>query len=167
MKRRVALLALSLGGAGLGLALAGHTLGPTPRLLVNESHSLPRGLYRWVGTVPHRGDVVAIRPPAVAAAYLASLGAPSDLPLLKRVAAMDGDRLCLDAAGLRWPGGATGPVADRDRTGRDLPNWRGCRRLGRDHLLVMGDSPSSFDSRYFGPVERGAVTGVYRELVRW
>lgn len=167
MTRRRILLPLVLGGLVLGLGLAAHSGPSAPRLLVNESHSLPRGLYRWVGAAPDRGDVVAIRPPPVARAYLASLGAPPDLPLLKRVVAMGGEPMCQDAAGMRWPGGATAPVADRDRTGRDLPNWRGCRRLGRGELLVMGDSPTSFDSRYFGPVEGGAVAGVYKEVFRW
>lgn len=166
MTRRRILLPLVLGVPVLWLGLAAHTRS-APRLLVNESHSLPRGLYRWVAAAPQRGDVVAIRPPAAARAYLASLGAPPDLALLKRVVAIGGALLCQDGDGMRWPGGATAPVANRDRTGRDLPNWRGCRRLGRDELLVMGDSLSSFDSRYFGPVNRGAVTGVYREVLRW
>lgn len=169
MKRGLTLA--GLGGLGLALGLAAAADPPTaatsPPLLINESASLPTGLYRRVYVVPQRGDVVAVRPPPAARAYLATLGAPRDQQLLKRVAALPGDPVCLGREGLRWPGGEPAPVALTDRRGVALPQWRACRRLGPEEILVLGDSRSSFDSRYFGPISPAAVAGVYVELVRW
>lgn len=140
----------------------------TPALaLVNESPSLPRGVYfRQPGAVPARGAVVAIPQPDLARAYLGRLGMPDDVLLIKRIAAVGGDTVCRRDGRLVTPW-RTVVVQDRDRRGVALPAWRGCRRLGTDELFLLGDTPSSFDSRYFGPVHRSEVTGVYRETFTW
>jgi len=39
--------------------------------------------------------------------------------------------------------------------------------LRTDELFVLGDTPGSFDSRYFGPIRRAQVEGVYRETLTW
>jgi type IV secretory pathway protease TraF len=91
---------------------------------------------------------------------------PHAAPLLKRVAAGSGDHVCRQGADLEWRGGAVRALS-RDRRGLGLPAWAGCRRLAADELLVLGDTPTSFDSRYFGPVRRTAVEGVYVEALTW
>lgn len=55
----------------------------------------------------------------------------------------------------------------RDRRGASLPAWRGCRTLAADELLLLGDTATSFDGRYFGPVRRAEVEGIYREVLQW
>lgn len=156
---------------GLGLvALAGLALiadhRPAP-VLINESASLPRGVYvRVPGAAPGRDTVVAVPQPSAVRAYLGQLGMPDDLLLIKRVAAVGGDTVCRRDDQLVTPG-RTLVVQDRDRRGVALPTWRGCRRLGEEELFLLGDTPSSFDSRYFGPVSRSRVTGVYRETLTW
>ncbi|MFA4894720.1 MAG: hypothetical protein WC555_15275, partial [Brevundimonas sp.] len=80
--------------AALGLlAGAAKVADRSPALaLVNESPSLPRGVYlRRPGAEPGRGAVVAIPQPAGARPYLAALGMPADVRLIKRVAAVGGD----------------------------------------------------------------------------
>ena len=135
--------------------------------LVNESPSLPEGLYaRRFGAEIERGVVVAIPQPTTARAYLADLGMPGDVALIKRVAAAGGDRICVDGAQLRTPGGVRW-VRTHDRRGAVLPRWSGCRRLGSDELFLLGDTAGSFDSRSFGPVMRSEVLGVYQEVLRW
>src|SRR3546814_9782387 len=42
----------------------------------------------------------------------------------------------------------------RDRRQRLLPRWHGCRYLTTSEVFVLSTVPGSFDSRYFGPVER-------------
>lgn len=140
----------------------------TPALaLINESPSLPRGVYlRRPDAEPVRGAVVAIPQPPEARPYLAALRMPPDVVLIKRVAAAGGDRVCRRGGRLLTPG-RTVVVRDRDRRGLGLPAWRGCRRLGTEELFLLGDTPSSFDSRYFGPVHLSQVTGVYREILTW
>jgi type IV secretory pathway protease TraF len=154
--------------AAAGLVCLGLIARASPPLaLVNESPSLPKGLYlRSLDQAPRPGGVVAVEPPAFARRYLASLGMPASVPLLKRVAAVGGERVCRRGAELSWAG-RTAVALPHDRRGASLPVWSGCRRLGADELLVIGDTATSFDSRYFGPVRRSSLIGVYVEALRW
>jgi conjugative transfer signal peptidase TraF len=147
------------------LALVAHA--SPPLALVNESPSLPKGLYlRSWNQRPRRGAVVALEPPAPARRYLHSLGMPASVPLLKRIAALAGEQVCRNGRELHWSD-REAMALPRDRRGSALAAWSGCRRLAADKLLVMGDTPTSFDSRYFGPVRRSSLTGVYVEALRW
>ena len=87
LTRRTMLMA----GPLIVLAVAAHAV-PHP-FLINESPSLPRGLYvRSADQTVRAGAVVAVFPPAAGRAYLADLGWPEGLPLLKRVSAVGGER---------------------------------------------------------------------------
>lgn len=137
-----------------------------PLLLVNTSPSEPLGLYRAVAKAPAPGSLVAFRPPPVAHAYLAT-AAPGRArsSFLKTVVAGEGSLACGDGRTLRVDGRRLGRLQDHDRAGRALPRWRGCARLGPGQLLVFsGRVPNSFDSRYYGPIDPGAVFGVYAPL---
>ena len=47
-----------------------------------------------------------------------------------------------------------------------LPRWNGCRRLHNGEVFVFSDRiPNSFDSRYFGPVNRAEIVGVFRPVI--
>ncbi|RZJ44933.1 MAG: S26 family signal peptidase [Brevundimonas sp.] len=152
---------LALGALGL---LARHAPAPA---LVNESRSLPRGLYlRAPGATPRRGAVVAVPQPGPARAYLGGLGVPADLPLIKRVAAVGGDTVCREGGVVRVQT-RRATVMVRDRRGDMLPVWMDCRRLEPGELFLLGDTPGSFDSRYFGPVRVSDVDGVFREFLTW
>ena len=152
---------LTLGGLALVVRQA-------PALaLINESPSLPRGLYaRSPGTEIRRGAIVAIPQPEAGRAYLASLGMPEDVALIKRVGAVGGDPVCVRDGRVSTPGGER-VVFFHDRRGAPLPSWSGCRRLGPREIYLLGDTAGSFDSRYFGPVDRAVVSGVYREVLTW
>jgi len=154
-------IACVASAAVVGIGFDGPALA-----LVNESPSLPRGLYLRIGATVERGAVVAIIQPAAVRSYLMRLGMPGDVLLLKRVAAVEGDLVCAGFGIVRTPGRQV-QTLDRDRQGAALPVWRDCRRLARDELFLLGDTPGSFDSRYFGPVLRGEAVGVYREVLTW
>jgi conjugative transfer signal peptidase TraF len=162
-------LPLGLGAAAailVALSAAAKAAWPDV-VLVNETPSLPKGLYlRVPDRRPSRGAIVAIAQPQSARAYLATLQMPPDVKLLKRIVATAGDEVCREAGTVRWSGGEV-RAYERDRRGVPLRSWRGCRRLGDDQLLVLGDTPTSFDSRYFGPVRAASVSGVYVEALRW
>jgi type IV secretory pathway protease TraF len=88
------------------------------------------------------------------------------VPLLKTVAAGPGDHVCAAGGRLIIAGQYRAPIAWSDRRGRVLPHWAGCRRLAPDELFVFSDRvPDSFDSRYFGPIARRDVLGVFAPLV--
>jgi len=135
--------------------------------LINESPSLPRGIYlRRPDSQLMVGAVVATPQSAIARAYLGALGMPGDVLLIKRVAAGPGDAVCRIGDRIRIPRRSVA-VPIRDRRGAILPTWSGCRRLGAGEVFLLGDTPTSFDSRYFGPVAIADIEGVYREFVTW
>lgn len=156
----------------MGLLAVACVLAPlavtiAPRVVYNPSASAPRGWYVVRLDVPvGAGDLVLSALPAHAAELAAARGyLPRGLPVLKRVAAVGGDRVCADRGVLRVSGGATVRALERDAAGRPLSPWRGCRVLRADEVLLLGErSPASFDGRYFGPVPRSAIVGVVRPL---
>ena len=164
-RRRVALILVPL----LGLILASST-GRAPLLLYPSTPSLPAGLYLKVGDVIERGSVVAFPVPDVARTYQRTIGRTVDsgFLFLKPVAAMPGDQVCNDVAlGLRINGLHLGATAIRDREGHLLPIWQNCRHLAADEIFTFADHvPTSFDGRYYGPIERTRVVGVYRMIWR-
>lgn len=169
-KRRIPTVpgvALALLGCAVAATVA---LPPRPLLVWNASASAPIGLYGI--TAPdgiRKGDMVI----APLAEPYRSLAAnrhylPANVPLVKRVAAMPGDRVCA-RANLIFVNGR--PVAARlryDAHNRAMPWWHGCRRLGATQfLLLMTDSPASFDGRYFGVSDRRHLIGRAHVLWTW
>lgn len=163
--RRLAILAVA---PAVALLAFGALAARRPALaLINESPSLPRGLYlRDLAGPPEKGAIVAVAQPDEVRPYLARRGMPEDVRLIKRVAATGGDFVCSDGRWLRTPG-RTVSVHARDRMGWRLPVWRDCRRLAPDERILLGDTADSLDSRYFGPVTTDRIEGVYREALTW
>ena len=158
-------VALATAALLAGLATAADSLPVVA--LVNESPSLPMGVYARVEGRPIAlGSVVAIPQPAGSRAYLGSLGMPADVLLLKRVAAVGGERVCGGNRTLETPRRRVA-ARTQDRRGVRLSAWQECRVLQADEVFLLGDTPGSFDSRYFGPVSRSEITGVYREVWTW
>jgi len=157
LRRRAALIAAGIACLGLTIVLP-----PVPRLVWNASASAPIGLYAVSpGAALKRGDMVIAWPPAEARQLAARRHyLPSNVPLVKRVAGIAGDRICAVDRVVTLNGR---PVAIRraaDAEGRDLPAWQGCIRLGPGmQFLLMTETPNSFDGRYFGPTLAQDVIG--------
>ena len=158
-------LSLNARGASVGF-LIGMVLGtiaivPTPRLLWNASASAPVGLYLISpATSLEVGDMVAARTPAGVRKLAAMRGyLPSGVPLVKRVAAMQGSRVCASRARIIVNGRTVAHRRKRDAEGRLMPWWNGCRRLRSGQFLLLNRPAGSFDSRYFGPVGKEAILG--------
>ncbi|MDF3625951.1 S26 family signal peptidase [Brytella acorum] len=142
--------------------IATASLHVTPRLLWNETASVPVGLYRLrPGSTLHVGDIAAIRLPAREAMLLATRGyLPLGVPLLKPVAALPGQVVCRSRDAITIDGETIGVALARDHRGRLLPVWRGCHRLAADEVFVMNIAePRSLDGRYFGPLPTASVIG--------
>lgn len=158
------MLALA-GCAALLLASADRP----PRLILNTTASAPLGFY---AVSPGRlavGDLVAVFPPRDLARWLADRGyLPVNVPLLKPLVAGRGATVCGGADGLTVDGRWLAKARPRDRWGRRLPRFEGCRVLGADEVLLLNaDAPNSLDGRYFGPVPRQGVIGRARPLWTW
>jgi conjugative transfer signal peptidase TraF len=158
MKAQTALFAASI----VALTLATITI-PVSRFAVwNVSASVPTGLYLIRGKRSiHVGERVAIEPPPALRRLLAERGyLPVGVPLLKRVAAVNGQRVCRFAHGVTIDGQLVGIARANDRRGRPLPVWSGCQRIARNELFFMNTAaPDSFDGRYFGVLSTRSVIG--------
>ncbi len=158
MTRRLILTASALALLGL----AASTLPFAPRLIWNASASVPIGLYALRPTNgPQVGDLLAVRPPPEIAGFIAERGytAP-DVPLLKHVAAVAGQRVCRRSSRITVDARPLGAAQLTDRLGRPMPRWQGCTTLTNDMLFLMNaDVPGSLDGRYFGPLSADTVLG--------
>src|SRR5216684_7433185 len=85
-----------LTGLGVGLAIASSLVEPRPILVWNATASAPRGLYRIVSPSGlQAGDLVLVQPDPASAALYADRGyLPRGVPLLKRIGALRGMRVC-------------------------------------------------------------------------
>lgn len=147
--------------AALGIAIAG--LVPTvPRLVWNASASVPIGFYTVAPAdrieVP---DLVAVMPPQPLASFMVERGyVAREVPLLKRVIGLPGQRVCREGHAITVDGVPLGEARDRDSLGRDLPVWQGCRVIAEGEVFLMNpDVGDSLDGRYFGPFPASAVIG--------
>jgi conjugative transfer signal peptidase TraF len=136
---------------------------PVSRVLVwNTTASIPTGLY-WIRDKPHRyvGERIAVEPPPELRRMLAERGyLTTNVPLLKRVAALGGQTVCRVGVRITIDGQFVGVARQRDRMDRALPSWSGCQRLRRDQIFVMNPAaPDSFDGRYFGMLHASDVIG--------
>lgn len=142
-------------------------LKPAPRFLWNASASAPTGLYRvYVGAPPRLGDLVAIAPPPALGKFLAQRGyLPRGVPLLKRVAGLPGALACRSGVFVTVDGVAVARALARDRAGRPLPVWTGCRVIGRDQFFLVNAARDSLDGRYFGPLSTAGLLGPARPIL--
>jgi conjugative transfer signal peptidase TraF len=132
------------------------------RLVWNVSASVPIGLYAVRPTAPLRlGVIAAVMPPEPLASWLVERGyLGRGVPLLKRVEALPGQRVCREGARVTVSGRLRAIARDIDSRGHPLPQWGGCIIIGKEQLFLLNaDHPGSLDGRYFGPLERSTVLG--------
>jgi len=152
----LALLACSL----FALGWAAIATSP-PRLVYNASDSVPVGWYRISpANSLEPGDLVLVHLPPEARSLAAQRGyLPANVPLLKSLAAMAPQQVCVEGNQVRIDGVVAARRMRWDRQDRALPTWQACRRMVGDELFLLSSNPASFDSRYFGPVSANTVIG--------
>lgn len=156
------LRSLILAGVVVAATLATLTVPVSRYAVWNATASVPTGLYAIRGKASlHVGERIAIEPPPKLRSLLAERHyLPTGIPLLKRIAAVRGQRVCRFAHGITIDGQYVGASRARDRLGRLLPVWSGCHVLRTGELFVMSPAaPDSFDGRYFGPLRLDTVIG--------
>ena len=133
----------------------------TPRLIWNASASVPLGLYRVEPPINLAlGDLVAVTPPEPLAQFVTARGyVGPGVPLLKRVTALPGTRVCRTGTTIAVQGRVIGEAREHDSLGRPLPTWQGCRVVGQSEVFLMNqEGGDSLDGRYFGPLPLASVT---------
>jgi conjugative transfer signal peptidase TraF len=135
------------------------------------------GIYRLSTGPWKRGDLVIVDVPmdreifklARARGYLfGSYGSAAVIPLLKRVVAIEGDRVEVRATvAINGRELANSGVRATDSASRPLTHAAG-GLVPAGHVWVMSDeNPLSFDSRYFGPLPAATIRGRATPLWTW
>ena len=139
-------------------------------MIYNATASAPLGFYRVLPGAPfRRGDFVLAQLPRSAAQLAASRNyLPLGVPAVKRVAALGGDLVCEQPGTVIINNREAARVLSADAEGRPLSAWSGCRTLGSGEVFLLNaDVPSSFDSRYFGPILAASIMGRLVPLWTW
>jgi conjugative transfer signal peptidase TraF len=148
---------LVLGGLVLAAVVS------TRWVRLNLSPSVPRGVYRLapVAVPLARGTLVVLPVPAVVQPWQSAW-----VPLLKPVAAVAGDMVCVVDAGLWVAGQWYGPVYE-EAHGMPLPQLRGCFFVQAGAVFLASAVPKSLDARYFGPTPVATLTAQATPLFTW
>lgn len=169
-------VSVAIGSAGL-LAFAG--LGGAMGLRINNSKSIPLGIYLTSDRPVSKGAYVLLCPPqnAVIAeakrrGYVAAGLCPGDYGyMMKMVLAIQGDAVAITGNGVRV-NGAMLPLSrplTHDAAGRPLTPYQPAKfTLHRSEVLLMSNvSSTSFDARYFGPVNCSQIRTVIVPVITW
>lgn len=135
------------------------------KLIWNASASLRIGLYSIRDRAPKHGDLVVAKLPnwvRLVADHRGYLQA--NVPVLKRVSALAGDRVCRVNRTLFVNGEPIAWARKTDRFARKLPVWSGCVTLDEGQIFLLADHPKSFDGRYFGVTKLADVLGVAKPV---
>lgn len=168
-------LVFAITGAAVMAGLVGANAAG---LRFNDTPSMPLGLWQILpNDAPlRRGEIVAVCPPDTAAiragaarGYIPSGQCPGGYePLVKPIAATDGDVVTITAGGAAINGQAVQNTVQlaHDSAGRPLtPVPAGTYPVAAGEVwLLAGRDPRSFDSRYFGPVPAANVQGIARPV---
>jgi conjugative transfer signal peptidase TraF len=167
---------LLFAGAGLLVAMGvGYYCAWLAGYRPNLSASLPWGLYRAVdaptGLVefcpPQPWGYIALKRQYRESGVCADYGSP----LLKPIAASEGDRVEVSPAGIAVNGRLLPNTAPRpvDSMGRPLDHYAFGTYVIRPGEIWVASSWNykSFDSRYFGPIHVGAIRQYLRPVWTW
>lgn len=163
-----------VGSVFLALGMVCNAVGAR----INTSKSIPVGLYWMTERHIEKGEYVLLCPPpsnvfdeAKKRGYFGAGFCPGDYEyLMKKILAAKKNKVSISDDGVRVNGELlpfSTPLS-ADKQGRPLPVLRGEYELSDSDLLLMTDvSPISFDSRYFGLVNRAQIKGVIRPIFTW
>ena len=146
---------------------------------INTTKSIPVGFYWITSESVKKGSYVIFCPSetelfdtAKERGYIGAGFCPGGYGyMMRRVVAVKGDAVAIGADGVRVNGELL-PLSVphiADKAGRPILRSETKRyTLGASELLLMSDvSGTSFDGRYFGPIDRKQIQGVIRPILTW
>jgi len=171
LSKMTAIISLILFALLSGLHVSGARFNP--------SKSVAQGLYWQVNQPIEKGAYVLVCPPdseifqlAKQRGYLTGGFCEHHYSgMMKFVAASAGDEINISQTGIQVNGELLthSKPLNTDPGGRPLPQLElNNYRLAENELLLIGDvSPASFDSRYFGLIDRVQIKGVVKPVWTW
>jgi len=163
--KRPSAIVIGIGFFAITVLAFRPLIDPLPRLIWNASDSIPKGLYVVANQAPAIGDIAVLKLPEWALIiadqrrYL-----PRNAWLLKPVAASNGDIVCRFGLYIFVNGKIVATALKQDKSGRDLPLWKGCKTLRVTEIFVLSKHRDSFDGRYFGSASIDLVIGTAKPL---
>lgn len=147
-----------LGGVVLVVVLS------TGWVRCNVSASAPYGLYRLtrLDARPRVGTWVVLPVPTIMRPWWKTFW----IQLLKPVAAVAGDEICVEQGWLRVKGDWFGPVLTEAR-GKMLPHMDGCQIVPENEVFLASDMPRSMDGRYWGMTPIATLKATALPLFTW
>jgi type IV secretory pathway protease TraF len=151
---------IAMGTVGIALLAVKSFVNPIPLSIWNASESVSIGWYLISKRQPNIGEIAVIRPTEWVQIYASSRGyLPKDVWLLKPIYAVSPSIFCRFGRYVFVDGKHIATAKNADKMHRVLPVWKGCKALKANQYFVLGHHRGSFDSRYFGPVDRSQVVG--------
>lgn len=151
-----------------GTKVLWHRMGAN--VILNLTSSVPKGFY-FVRpmTEPQYGTIVVFPIPKE---VLSQLGDRPwlnvNFPLIKPIAAIAGDTVCISDNGVVINNMHVANVYREDFQGASLPYLRGCFTITNGHFFpVSRTNERSFDGRYFGIVPLTSIIGQAMPLFTW
>lgn len=163
-----------IGVSACALLVGTFLLGGMAGIRINASPSLPIGLYAT--TADPKAELVEFCPPEPYASLAIRRGYRTKgvcrdgaTPLLKPIAAREGDWVEVSLAGVRVNGRLLPNSVPRptDTSGRPMPTAEyPAHRVGPGMIWVVSTyNARSFDSRYFGPISDQTITAKLRPFI--
>lgn len=161
--------------AAFSLMAAAHISG----LRFNTTKSIPVGFYWTSKDLPDVGSYVMFCPPEKEAFLLArdrgylttGFCAGNFGYMMKKILAAKNDTVKVDADGVYVNSNLLelSKPLKVDGVGRPMPRFsESVYKLKNDELLLMSDvSSTSFDGRYFGPVNKSQIKTVIKPIFIW
>ena len=151
---------LAMAAIGIAFLATKPLINPVPLVIWNASESVPIGWYFVAKHQPKIGEIAVIKPVDWVQIYASSRGyLPQDVWLLKPVFASHPSIICRSGSHVFVDGKQVAKAKIMDNQHRLLPVWKGCKALASTQYFVIGRHRDSFDSRYFGPIEKHQVIG--------
>jgi conjugative transfer signal peptidase TraF len=173
--KRVADFSAIAGVIFLFLNAAAYAVG----LRVNTTKSIPVGIYMTSSRPVEKGTYVLFCPPQVRIfedakkrGYIGAGFCPGRYGyMMKRILAAKNDTVTVNKDGVRVNDvllAHSAPLV-ADSAGRPLPRFQAdSYTLNSSEFLLMSDvSGTSFDGRYFGPINRSQIVTVIRPVFTW
>jgi type IV secretory pathway protease TraF len=151
---------LAMAAIGIAFLATKPLINPVPLVIWNASESVPIGWYVVAKRQPKIGEIAVIKPVDWVQIYASSRGyLPQDVWLLKPIYAVHPSIICRFGSHVFVDGKHVAKTKITDKMHRLLPVWKGCKTLASTQYFVLGHHRGSFDSRYFGPIEKRQVVG--------
>ena len=129
-------------------------------LLINPSNSIETGIYR--NTLINnfsKGNYVSYKPSSKFQKYIEVnynlKKKAKEVTVLKKIVAAEGDVIEIKDYNIYINGEKMGKIVKLKGLTENLVNTQ--KVLSKDEFFLMGETPDSFDSRYFGTVKRNEI----------